>query len=399
MALFLQWKTFAAISVFLLLQIIAFGSQFPEVEWSKTFGGPFFNVLNSVEQTSDGGYILAGTTKSQLSERTQGWLIKTGSKGVMEWEKNIFDINGDVQIRSVRETTDGGYVLAGWLQTKNNRSGKLIKTDSKGVIEWERTYPNYNNTETELDSVQQTSDEGYIAAGVTGGYAWLIKTDSKGITEWERIFGCQDCWPGFALSEIQQTSDGGYIGVGLGTSKEKQPNGDGWLIKTDPKGVREWEKSFGGSDWYSLTSVQETADCGYIASGKAQNSKEQSGWLIKTDSKGIEEWEKTFENGYDLRSVKQAADTGYIIAGTFAKTIPNGSSVDFVFEGWLIKTDSKGAVEWEKTFDGPDFCELNSIQETTDGGYIMAGETKFDEIKSMDGLLIKLKGKSAEKAG
>lgn len=290
MALFLQWKTFAAISVFLLLQIIAFGSQFPEVEWSKTFGGPFFNVLNSVEQTSDGGYILAGTTKSQLSERTQGWLIKTGSKGVMEWEKNILDINGDTQIRSVGETTDGGYVLAGWLQTKNNRSGKLIKTDSKGVIEWERIYSNYNNSE--LDSVLKTPDGGCIASGVTGysggsGYGWLIKTDLKGVTEWERTFGCQNCYPGFCLNQIQQTTDGGYIGVGLARGNgiiNGEPKMDGWMIKTDSKGVREWEKSFNGSDDESLTSVQQTTDGGYIAAGNWGSFRT---WLIKTDSTGV----------------------------------------------------------------------------------------------------------------
>jgi hypothetical protein len=76
----------AVICVSLFSPIIAFGSQSPEVEWSKILGGPFYDALYSVEQTTDGGYIMAGTTSSQLSEnRSYGWLIKTDSKGVMEW--------------------------------------------------------------------------------------------------------------------------------------------------------------------------------------------------------------------------------------------------------------------------------------------------------------------------
>jgi len=389
-----------AICVFLLFcPLVAFGGEAPEIEWSKILGGPSYNELYSIEQTTDGGYIMAGSTYSKLSEKGYGWLVKTNSKGVMEWEKNTLGFNGD-NINSVQETTDGGYILAGegnvsaaglGRRGDYNVSARLIKTDSKGVVEWNITRPNCT-----LSSVQQASDGGYVAAGenkFAGG--WLIKIDSKGATEWERIFGSPDY-----LSQIQQTKDGGYIGVGGCLNYT-------WLVKTDSMGVRDWEKSFSKSDlrldFISLSSVQETTDGGYIAAGISEEYPSMGRsvdvlLLIKTDSKGVLEWEKTFKGGVSDVSVEQTTDGGYIIATTDSEYITAGSQgekdADWLFKGWLIKTDSSGAKEWQKIFYGPHSCNLKSVKQTADGGYISVGGKQMEKAGEWNGLLIKLKGQN-----
>jgi hypothetical protein len=280
------------------------------------------------------------------------------------------------------------------LQRENdsNRSARLIKTDSKGVVEWETTSPRETTRPhyTDLISVQQTSDGGYIAAGDIGvgagvTYGWLIKIDSKGVTEWERTFES----PAY-FNQVQQTNDGGYIVVG---------GMNGSLIKTDSKGIREWERTFKGSDGFNgifdgISSVQETTDGGYILVGNRESSQGKTyGRLIKTDSKGIEEWEKSFEDGLEDNSVEQTTDGGYIMAGTkvISGSKLGSTGADY---GWLIKTDSKGGREWDKIFSDAYWSNLHSAKQTTDGGYILVGTTVLDKARSCDGLLIKLKGQN-----
>ena len=365
----------------------------PEEEWDKTFGGTGYDRANSVQQTSDGGYIIAGDTNSYGAGSGDFWLVKTDSSGKKKWDKT-FGGTGYDRAFSVQQTSDSGYIIAGGTDSYGTGSGSfwLVKTDSSGKKQWDKTFSGTGYYHA--NSVQQTSDGGYILAGGTWSYDmgfrdfWLVKTDSSGNKQWDKTFG--GTVSGYARS-VQQTSDGGYIIAGETTYAG---SGDFWLVKTDSSGKKQWDKTFGGTEYDSAKSVQQTSDGGYIIAGVTNSYGAGSSdfWLVKTDSSGNKQWNKTFGGTeYDsAKSVQQTSDGGYIIAGV-TNSYGAGSS-DF----WLVKTDSSGNKQWNKTFGGTEYDSAKSVQQTSDGGYITAGDTNSYGAGSGDFWLIKVKAEPTE---
>ncbi|MBN4051482.1 hypothetical protein JYU16_01575, partial [bacterium AH-315-M05] len=325
--------------------------------WTRIFGGTGSDIGRSVQQTSDGGYIIAGYTYSYGSGFPDAdvYLIKTDISGNMLWSKLYSGPDADMGY-SVKQTGDGGYIIAG--RTVSYGAGGfgspddfyLIKTDANGDTLWTKTY---GGTKGERAySVQQTSDGGYIVTGATGTFAsdindddvYLIKTDANGDTLWTRVFGGVEYDYGYS---VQQTSDGGYLVAGLtrsfgvGGTCGSFICSDVYLIKVDPAGTTLWTKTYGGTGDDEGRSVQETVDGAYIIAGYRDSSAAGGDevYLIKTMPNGDTLWTKvyggtSYEWGY---SVQQATDEGYIIAGTSAGfRFGGGSNV------YLIKTDANG---------------------------------------------------------
>ena len=308
-------------------------------EWNKTFGGNGISMGWSIWQTTDGGYIISGHTDHIGNGGSDIWLIKTNSAGVEEWSQTFGGISTEGG-NSVQQTIDGGYIIAGYTGSFGNGEEDiwLIKTNSLGAEEWSQTFGGSNKEVG--SSIQQTTDEGFIITGRTSSYGngkidiWLLKTDLEGNEEWSQTFGGNENDWGHS---VKQTSEGGYIITGY-TDSFGNGGSDIYLIKTNSFGVEEWSQTFGGSGMDNGNSVQQTIDGGFIISG----SKSENGiyaWLIKTNSFGIEEWSQIFDgSGVSFgTSVQQTEDDGYIITGS--KWMADNTGNNSV---WLMKTDSEG---------------------------------------------------------
>ena len=362
----------------------------PVEEWNKTFGGANSDSGLSVQQTSDGGYIITGGTESYGAGDFDLWLVKTDSAGTQMWSKTFGGADSDSGL-SVQQTSDGGYIITG--STGSYGAGLsdvwLVKTDAIGTQMWNKTFGEAN---AEYGfSVQQTSDGGYVITGkkyyfdTSRDDLLLIKTDSAGTQMWSKTFGGANSDYGWS---VQQTSDGGYIITG-GTESDDTGWDDLWLVKTDSAGTQMWSKTFGGADLDSGFSVQQTSDGGYIITGKTFSYGVGGGadfWLVKTDSAGTQMWGKTFGGVYPESgsSVQQTSDGGYIITG---RTFSYGAGDNDL---WLVKTDSTGTQMWNKTFGGADSDSGSSVQQTSDGGYIITGKTESYGAGDFDLWLVKV---------
>ncbi|MCK4653030.1 MAG: hypothetical protein KAU01_01130 [Candidatus Cloacimonetes bacterium] len=281
-------------------------------KWCETFGESWVSWGYCVVQTEDDGYIITGN--NNLTEHGL-YIVKTDTNGEKEWDLTYEGGSGNAVI----QTNDGGYIVLGSLSDYP----WLIKINRYGFEEWNRIF----EYECGGSSIAQTFDEGYI---IVGGGLRLIKTDEQGYEVWNSTIS-----DGYG-HEVKQTDDGGYIIAGT----SEADGGDVWLVKTDALGNREWERTFGGTEFDEGHSVDKTDDGGYIVTGTTRSFIEDSYniWLIKTNAIGIEEWNKIFVgvSGYEHgegRCVRQTNDGGYILTGKINNQV------------CLIKTDDEGNIE------------------------------------------------------
>jgi hypothetical protein len=304
------------------------------------------------------------------------WLVKTDQAGNLVWNKT-FGTNEYDEGFSVQQTNDDGYIITGYrsLRGSGYRDSELwlIKTFANGDMEWNKTFTEiFNSTViwSEGYSVRQTSDGGFIVAGVAQPalyVIWLFKTDSSGHKVWERTFANSHYFS-YQVS-VRQTTDGGYIVAG--NTKVDTSNQEMLLIKTDATGAVVWNNTYGRM-YGNMTgkefaySVEQTDDGGYLVAGRSDSNIAINGWVIKTDAVGEKIWEIVLDP-YDYASAaEQTIDEGYIIFGS--------SRVGGRYYAKLIKLDSEGDKLSEKLVDSYPFSYVRDGKQTNDGGCIMVAD-------------------------
>ncbi len=398
----------------------------PPIAWQNTIGGSGSDRVYSMDGTLDGGYILAGSSYSNISgdktENTIGetlqsdyWVIKLDSLSNIEWQNTLGGNANDIAT-SIAQTIDGGYIVGGTSpssisgdKTENSDASDywILRLDNLGNIIWQNTiggdFGEYGTV------VRETFDGGYLVGGYsdsnisgdktenrigTGPDYWIVKLDSLGNVMWDNTIGGS---ASDELRSLEETTDGGYIIAGSSYSNisgDKTENcfgiDDYWVLKLDPIGNIEWQNTLGGSGTDYLTSIKQTSDGAYILGGSSESniSGDKSEniiglpdyWIVKLSSTGEIEWDNTIGGTGDdvLWSLIQTTDEGFAGVGYSVSNISGdktennqGGSYDY----WLVKLDNGGVVEWDNTIGGSSWDEPLSIVETFDGGYAIAGSS------------------------
>ncbi len=408
----------------------------PTIEWQRCLGGSDFDDAYYIQQTSDGGFIVAGASASydgDVSGHHHGgalddgiwfeypdyWVVKLNSVGAIVWQKSLGGSYWD-KAESIQQTSDGGFIVAGESYSDDGDvSGHhgiagyppdywVVKLNSAGDIEWQKSLG--GSGYDEAASIQQTSDGGFIVAGkswsndgdVSGHHGtghnydyWVVKLNSVGAIVWQKSLGGS-----FSdhASSVQQTSDGGYILAGYTHSNDGDVSGnhgyyDYWVVKLNSSGDIVWQKCLGGSHDDYANSIQQTSDGGFIVAGyTCSNDGDVSGWhegadypyydywVVKLNSGGDIIWQKCLggSNEDEAYSIQQTSDGGFIVAGASNSNDGDvsghhGSTVRKDY--WVVKLNSGGDIIWQKCLGGSNFDDAYSIQQTTDGGFIVAGLT------------------------
>lgn len=356
--------------------------------WTKTYAGEENNIINSMQVTNDGGYIMAGSTNSFGMGKSDILVVKLNSDGTIAWEKAYGGVKGDSAC-CIQQTNDGGYIVIGASASFDEDSGLwLFKLNPVGTIVWQKYYA--GSLRGKIVSIQQTKDGGYITAGsrnsvygeqsiigAGGEDLWVLKFDSEGRVEWQKMYGGEK-WD--EATAVQQTSDGGYIVAGYLDSF------DLLILKLKANGKIAWQKIYERAGKPFI--IQLIADGGYIVAGNNYFGMDRNYdiWILELNSEGDILWQKAYGgNKKDTANfIQPTSDGGYIVAGT---TNSFGAGKD---DFWILKLDSIGYIDWQKSYGGVGNDSAISIHQASDGGYIVAGNTDSFGSGVRDILILKL---------
>lgn len=304
---------------FLLVKLDANGN----ILWTQSYGGKDNDDGVDVIQTTDKGYAMTGYTYSYGAGSADAWLIKTDNYGKVEWKQTYGEENDD-KANTLIQTADGGYALAGRTMSygAGHVDGWLLKIDDKGMLQWSQTYggPRWD----EIEDIIQATDGGYLLVGslAVGDSAspeelWVMKTDAMGNIQWNYTYGGRGADIAYS---VMASLDGGYTIAGQRVVEhEGLKRSDFWLVKIDEQGLMEWNQSYGGISIDISRSVVQTADGGYALLGETDSFGAGSFdyWLVKTDANGSMQWNQTFGSPYIERgySLVETSDGGLVMIG------------------------------------------------------------------------------------
>jgi hypothetical protein len=416
----------------ILFQNVASFAQ-PAIEWQKCFGGTgedepelFHSYKDILQQTTDKGFIIGVTSTSNDGNVTghhgsatseDYWIVKTDSLGNIQWQKSLGGDQPDIA-NSVQQTNDGGYIVGGFTWSNNgdvtgNRGNTdywIVKLDNSGKVQWEKCYG--GSSYDQAYSIKQTTDGGYIVAGRTSSYDvtplpnghgsdyWILKLNSSGNIQWQKCFGG-------TLDEeahsIELTNDGGYIVVGQagsndgnvsGNHTQKGKNLDYWVVKLNSNGDLMWQKCYGGTNNDLPSSISRTNDGGYIIAGQTSSddgdvkgylAKYSEGWIIKIDSVGNLQWQKCL--GGNASTAIQTLDGGFLIGGNLAANDSDAILFPNIEYYWMIKLDNNHNFQWHTCDGNKNGGYSNAAIQTFDGKYVVLGRVNknFGDVNGAHG--------------
>ena len=414
-----------------LLAVCGHSQQFlpPPIEWQQAYGGGQNDYLYALRETQDGGYLLGGSSESPAGgtktstncAATDYWIVRLDASGNSVWDVTFGGTSFD-NLRSIGETADGGIIVGGSSQSGiscskltpyyGTQSGDywVLRLDRNGNKTWEQDIGgNYSDL---LWQVQQTADGAFFLAGYSGSPPsgnktaipqggedyWAVRLNTNGAILWDRSFGGE---ANDYLRDGQQTDEGGFI---LGGGSLSQPSGnksspnygstnrftataDFWIVRLDANGNKLWDRSFGGIYDDTLYCMRQMPDGGYMLAGRSSSppggnktSPNYGGadfWLVRLDASGNKLREQSFGGTGDEYPYSMAVTTdGGVIVGGWSnsgisgnKTAPSFGGADF----WVVRLDADGNKLWEAGYGGSRADQLQSLQQTRDGGFILGG--------------------------
>jgi hypothetical protein len=397
--------------IFIFLSVFSLSAQ-PTLEWQRALGGTGGDDGFAIRQTTDGGYIVAGFSTSFNGDVSGGhgatdcWIVKLNVSGVIEWQR-MYGGTGSETAESIQQTSDNGYIFVGKTNSNNgdvnlNKGGRdiwVVKLKTNGELDWQRVIG--GSGDEEADAVLETIDGGFLIVGYTdsadgdvtnnnGGLdMWVIKLNKTGIIEWEETYGGSN--PEYAHS-ICSVEDGGFIIAGETWSNNGDVIGnngdtDVWVIKIDSIGNLKWQNAIGGSGADVAWKIHATNDGDYLLIGTtgSNNTGDVFGshglfecWLVKLDEMGDIVWQKTLGGSdNDYGSAIAVADDGSIVVGGVTRSF-DGDVTSNNWPGsnwWVVKLDSTGVILWDRVYGGSAIDFSRDLQLTSDGGLIMTGHT------------------------
>ncbi len=371
---------------FLISRCFVLSAQ--QVTFEKWFDYGFGEEGLCVQQTFDGGYIVAGRQNIAIGI-TKSLMLKTDSLGNVQWFKFPWD-SYENETYAVKQTSDSGFVFTGYTTDSHyNQYIHLIRTAANGDTIWtKRFFPPV--VEGQGEDIVQTSDGGFLLLTVgadstdtLSGAIYLIKTNSLGDTSWTHKYKSANNDYIIGLS-LKSTNDNGYIIAGNIAYNTIPVTKHFFLMKTDSIGDTLWTRIFTTSfNHESANSVCETFDKGYVLFGDILNpfTSTYDIYVVKTDSMGILLWTKTIGGMQNEAATSgvQCMDSGFAVTG-ITTTFGNGDG-----DVYLVKLNTMGDTVWSRTFGTPDIEVGNYLQQTADGGFVLTGRREL----YLDAYLIK----------
>jgi hypothetical protein len=415
-------KYFFNVSFFAGILLFAATSILGQVQapyWAKIYHLNEMTSANSVQRTTDNGFIIAGYSGTFGRGNQNTWFSKTNGFGDTIWSRVFVGLKGSLA-NCVREVNSDGYIVAGETFTKYGeviRDFLAIRVTASGDTIWTRTYGDsvkfgskHDNTDTVLHTdnfasdVIRTSDGGFVFLGSKlvvlpecpclscppcssnynlsrGAWALLIKTDASGHVQWSKQYG-----KGFSFgSSILQTDDNGFIILGE-TANSESSSYKIWLVRTNSVGDTLWSRTFGDSLASYGRQIVKTLDGGYAIIGERNGPTGGSQfWLLKTNAGGDTTWTRYYGNGSKVngsQSLHITSDSGYILTGQ------NGDSNSNKL--WVIRTNSYGDTLWTYIFNGNGISKGNAVDTCSDGSFAVAGFTNYYGNGALDACLLKI---------
>ena len=391
----------------------------PGIAWQKCLGGTGDDAALATQQTSDGGYILAGAAGSidgdvvglHSPNAYDFWIVKLDINGALAWKK-CYGGGEEEVANSILQTSDGGYMIAGYTKSINGDVTGLhgatfdfwiLKIDSIGSLQWQKCL---GGSEGEQGwKIIQTNDGGYFVVGTSTSFDgdvstnngnidfWVVKLSNAGTIQWEKSFGGSNA--DGAFSAIQLTN-GNYMVAGFTLSNDGDVignhggnNWDGWLLNLDVNGTLIWSKCLGGTSTELLYDLFQDQDENIILAGfSVSNDGDVSGnhgggdaWIVKVDTAGSIIWQKCVggTGGEEARAIKQTLEGSFVIAGSTNSNDGDVNNNHGAQDAWIFKLDSFGNIIWQQCLGGTNSDWFYDLDCTTDGGYFFAGQTRSND--------------------